>query len=148
VAAYATVVGLAVAWVSAVRRLSPLVTVAVGLGVMVLGSGPSVPAAAVGGALPGPLVPGAFVEGLVESWKDLLTTAPPVSIDAGLGVVPYVGGFLSGMVGGLLAWRGAAPMLPALAPVPFLLGSFLLGTREPRNVAIQGSGYLVVALAW
>ena len=142
------VIGLLVAWFTTARGLSPLATLGVAVVAFLVGSGPAVPDASLAGVLPGPATPAALLDGLIRAWKDLLTTAPPVSLSAGLGVVPYVGGFIAGLGGGLLAWRTVSPLMAVGAPAVTLVGSFLFGDQDPVGVVAQGGGFLVVAMAW
>ncbi|MGB3054543.1 MAG: transglutaminaseTgpA domain-containing protein, partial [Acidimicrobiales bacterium] len=150
VAVAGAIVGLAVAWLATARELSPLTTVGVGLVIFVVGAGPAVPDVAIGGFLFGPEVPGAFLDGLIESWKDLLTTEPPVGLGGGLGVIPYVGGFVMGVGGGLLAWRTRSPLAGAGPGLVVLAGSILFGVDEPTGtlVPVQAGLFLVAVLAW
>lgn len=145
---FGALAGVVAGWVSAVRRLSPLVTLGVVLAAFVLGSGPSVSETSIGFVLPGPATPGALASGLVHGWADLITTAPPVGVDGGMGVVPYVIGFGAGALGMLLARRTGHAVLPASPALCALAASLVLGTIEPVSVLVQGAGFALVALAW
>lgn len=143
-----SVVGAAAAWVVSARRLDPLIGLVVVVAAAFAGSGAALPEHAVGAMLPGRDVPAAFIEGLVRSWRDLLTTAPPVGLRGGLGVVPYVLGFSAGCAGMLLARLTASPLVPASPALAALVGSIVFGDFVPASVAVQGAGFLVIALAW
>lgn len=141
-------VGVIAAWIVGARGLSPLVGLGVVTAAAIVGSGVAVPDQAVAGVLPGPDTPAAFLRGLVHSWRDLVTTAPPVGLGGGLGAVPYVIGFVSGCGGMLLARLTGAPLLPAAPPLAAVVASIVFGDVTPASVAVQGAGFLVVALAW
>lgn len=114
----------------------------------VVAGGVAVPDAAIGGFLPGLSVPGAIGRGLVESWNDLLTTAPPVGMVGGLGVVPYLGGWIAGGLGLVLARRTSSALLPAAPAAVVLLGALLLGTVQPSGIVVQGVAFATFALLW
>ena len=88
------VVGTAAGWAISVRRLSPLAGFLVLLAAFVLGSGAADPDHAIAVVLPGPGGPSALIDGLVHSWKALVTTQPPVTARDGIGVIPYLMGFV------------------------------------------------------
>jgi hypothetical protein len=148
VALVGAVAGVAAGWVVAAAGLSPVVGLAVMVGALFVGAGVAVPDHALVGLGPGPGTPGAFADGLVHSWRDLLTTAAPVGLGGGLGVVPYVLGFVGGGGGMLLARLTRSPLLPAAPSLVALVASILFGNLEPVSVLVQGGGYLIIALAW
>lgn len=136
------------AGISMVRRLDALVTFAVIIGVFLLAGGIAVPGDAIAGFLPGPRVPLALVDGLVHAWKYVITTAPPVPIRDGIGVIPYLFGFTTMAFGLLLARRTEQPIAPAAPGIAALIGGIILGTDEPVSILVQGSVFGLVVLAW
>jgi transglutaminase-like putative cysteine protease len=104
---------------------------------------------------------------LVRSWKDVLTTAPPISLARGVGAIPYTMAYTAAGAGLLLArhrstllgrpserrrgetrLRRYPPVRPALPALLALVAAFLLGTAEPVSVLAQGAGMAVLVLAW
>jgi transglutaminase-like putative cysteine protease len=101
-----------------------------------------------GGLVPTPATVAGLVDGVVEAWKQVLTTAPPVALRGGLGVVVYTLGYAAAGAGLVIARRTPSPAAPAAPALVALLASFALGTDEPVSVLAQGAGVLVVVLAW
>lgn len=142
------VAGLLTGWVLGIRRLGPIPAMAVALGAFVLAGGPAVPSASIAGILPGPATPGALAAGLVRGWSNLITTAPPVGLGDGQGVIPYVLGFAPAAIGMVVATRTRLALVPAVASLVALASGFALGTVEPVNAVLQGGGFAAVALGW
>lgn len=143
------VLGLAVTLLALRLRWGILVTVAAGLIVFVLGIGPAaLRSTTTAGLLPGPATVHGLVDGAVHGWRDLLTTLPPAPAEGHLLVIPYLCGFVAGLVGLVLAGRTRFPALPLLGPGALLIASILFGTDEPASLIAQGGGFAAVALAW
>ncbi|MBX3313689.1 MAG: transglutaminase domain-containing protein [Actinobacteria bacterium] len=142
------VVGTAAGWAISVRRLSPLAGFLVLLAAFVLGSGAADPDHAIAVVLPGPGGPSALIDGLVHSWKALVTTQPPVTARDGIGVIPYLMGFVGCSLGMVLARRTDQPLLPVLPATASLVTGLVLGTYEPVSLLVQGSMFGLVALLW
>ena len=140
----------AVGVVALIERFALRGFVALGIVVVafVLAGGVAVPDHAIAGFLPGPGSPGALLDGLVSSWKDLVTTAPPVGTGGGMGVVPYVIGWVSAGLGFAFARRTRATLLPAAPAAIGVVASIVVGDRDPWSVAIQGGVFAAVALGW
>ena len=135
-------------WVTLVLRLKGPATIAVLALTYLLFSGPAVPDSSLAGVLPGPGTPGALLGGLANGWADLVTTAPPVGLSGGLGVVPYTCGFLATALAFLIARRTDHPVLP-LVPVLLVLAVVVaLGTHQPASVLMQGGMMILVGLGW
>jgi transglutaminase-like putative cysteine protease len=101
-----------------------------------------------GGLVPTPAAVDALWYGLVHAWKDVLTTAPPVGVGNGLGVISYTMGFAAAAVGLVIARRTTSPLAPALTALTALVAGFLLGTADPVSVLAQGAVVIAVILAW
>lgn len=140
--------GILVAFAAARLRSTPLVTLLASIAAFTLLGGGATPADAVAGVLPGPEVPAGLVYGLVHGWRDLLTTAPPVGIGGGIGVVPYVLSFVGALVAGLLSWRTRAVLLPVAPALVVVLASAVFGTQVPASLAVQGGLFAALALLW
>ncbi|WP_344138680.1 hypothetical protein, partial [Luedemannella flava] len=141
--------GLLVALAAVRLRLGVLVTVAAGLVVFLLAAGPAaLRETTSGGVVPTSATVRALVDGSVHGWRDLLTTLPPAPASGHLLVIPYLCGFVCGLVGLLLAGRTRFPTLPLLAPGALLIAAILFGTDEPASLLVQGVGFAAVGFAW
>ncbi len=103
---------------------------------------------AVAGFLPGPDTVGDLAQSGVDSWKQLLTTLPPVDGSGPLLVIPYILGLLCGAGGLTLANRVRHTAAPVLAPAAVLVAVILLGAPDPVAPALQGAVFACVALTW
>lgn len=86
--------------------------------------------------------------GAVTSWKQLLTTVPPVAAGDGHLVVPFILTLVGAVLTGSLALRArqaAWALLPALA---VLVTTVLLGVAQPAAPLVQGILFAVVATVW
>ncbi|WP_431803713.1 transglutaminase-like domain-containing protein [Microbacterium sp. bgisy203] len=141
--------GLAIAFVGAWRRwgILPLAGVTVGA-YLVFGGALALPHTTILGVIPTLDTLRELVVGVVTSWKQLLTTVPPVSPADGHLVVP----FLLTLVGGVLtaslamrARRAAWALVPALV---ILVASILLGVAQPAAPLVEGLLFAAVAIVW
>ncbi|WP_018682478.1 DUF3488 and transglutaminase-like domain-containing protein [Actinokineospora enzanensis] len=141
--------GLLVGHVANVLR-QPLITVAA-LTVAVfflLGSAVVMRDRAVAGFLPGPDALTGLARSSVDSWKQLLTTLPPVDATGPLLVIPYILGLLCGAGGLTMARRVRVSAAPVFAPAAVLVAVVLLGTASPTLPLVQGGVFAAGALAW
>ena len=85
--------------------------------------------------------------GTVTSFKELLTTVPPVATDDGHLIVPFLLVLVATVLAASLALRAhpAWALLPALG---LLIGQILLGTAQPAAPLVQGIAFAVVATVW
>lgn len=86
--------------------------------------------------------------GTVTSWKQLLTTVPPVAASDGHLVVPFILTLVGAVLTGSLAMRLRRPawaLLPALA---VLVASILLGVAQPAAPLVEGVAFAAVAVVW
>ena len=138
------------------RRLPLLPAVLVGvLAYFAFGSALAMPDAALWLVVPTPETLAGLVLGAVWGWADLVTLRAPVEAPAYLTVVPYVAGWLVGLVTALLAtrWlpgRSTAPRraLLLVGPVLLLLAAVLIGTQDSVHGALRGTLFAAVALVW
>lgn len=143
IVAAATAVGVAMR----ARLHGPLLVVGVAVAFLVF-SGAAVPHVAPFGILPTPSALSSFLSGLVNGWKDSLTTAPPVGVEYGLGVVPYAAGFVGGLISLLLALRTEAALLPSIGPVVTLTVAIAFGEITAASVLICGVAVGAGCIAW
>ncbi|MBX3313680.1 MAG: hypothetical protein KF906_05100 [Actinobacteria bacterium] len=142
------IVGTVAGWTVSARRMSPLFGLLVVIGAFFFGGGIAVPDDAIAGFLPGPLVPAALIDALVHSWKELVTTAPPVAVIDGIGVIPYLLGFATTSCGLVLARRTDQPLAPAIPAILALVVGIVLGTTEPAALLVQGTVFAVAVIGW
>lgn len=143
------VLGLALAWEGARRgwRAWRMANGAA-LTYLVAGSALAAPQEALGGVLPTLQSLRVIVLGVVLSWKDLLTVAPPVGTASGMLVVPFLAALVCAVVAGTLAWRDRGAGW-TLVPVLVLFGGCIaLGTDRVSLPAVRGTLLLLVALVW
>jgi Transglutaminase-like superfamily len=103
---------------------------------------------ALGGALPSGPALRVLAQASVFSWKQLLTTAPPVAASGTLLTIPLVLGLVAGAAGLATARRVHAAAAPSAVPL-ILLGTVIaLGTRQPGQWALTGIFVAAFSLAW
>jgi transglutaminase-like putative cysteine protease len=137
--------GLAIAWLGAWRRLPALAVAAVAaLAFAVLGPALALP----GSVVPTPEALRSLVAGAVEGWRDLLTLVPPVGARGVLLVPAFLATFLAALLAGTLALRVRRSWPALLPPGALLVGVALLGTSRAVLPLPQGLALVLVALAW
>lgn len=127
---------------------NPILAVPVAVVVFLLCSGPALPDRSIAGIVPTPGSLQDLIRGLVHAWVDALTTAPPIGVHYGLGVIPYVGGFLGAVGGVSIATRTKTTIAPALPALLVLALHIAIGTRDPQSLLLQGGGGALLALGW
>nr|WP_206686968.1 MULTISPECIES: transglutaminase-like domain-containing protein [Microbacterium] len=86
--------------------------------------------------------------GTVTSWKQLLTTVPPVAASDGHLMVPFLLTLVAAVLAGSLALRVRTAAW-ALLPASLLLAAqILLGVAEPAAPIVQGVLFGIVAVLW
>ncbi|MGC5616479.1 transglutaminase-like domain-containing protein [Georgenia sp. Z1491] len=144
----AVAAGSGIALLSAWRRWGALVTLLAVLLALVLLTGVAAPVEALVGWLPTPASIGAVGQGVVTSWKDLVTILAPVGATGAVLTVPLVVGVVGSALAMTIAQRTRRPTLAALVPLAVLPGSVLLGTRDTGLAVPVGLAFAVVALVW
>jgi transglutaminase-like putative cysteine protease len=143
------VLGGGIAEVTARKGLPVVVTV---LGVVALfllvGGVLSARSTAIGGVLPSASTLSTLLHAGVYGWKELLTTAPPVSNTASLLSIPYLIGLVGGVVGQSFACRTRSAVLPSSGPVLVLTLGILFGSRSPASLLLQGTIFGGLVLVW
>ncbi len=150
-------VGTAAALAAAWFRLGILTTALVVLvAYFLFGSAFAMPNRALFGVLPNLETLAGLSSGAVFGWADIVTLTTPVAAPDYIGVLPYISGWIVGVVSATLAarWfvarrRTALPSLVALlAPIAVYVTGVLTGTEEPYLAAIRGVSFAVIALVW
>ncbi|PPK70621.1 transglutaminase-like domain-containing protein [Actinokineospora auranticolor] len=103
---------------------------------------------AIAGVVPDLDTAKALVRSSVDSWKQLLTTLPPVEASGPLLAIPYILGLVCGAGGFALARRVKVSAAPVIVPGVVLVAVALLGTSKPDWPEIQGGAFALVALIW
>lgn len=143
------VLGLLASFLVLARR-QPVVAVAGATIIAYLLAGSAVidPRRAIGGVVPTPTTLHEQALATVRSWKDLLTTLPPVPAAGTALTIPLLLGLVSSAAGFTLARTTRWPILPATAPLAVLIAVIALGTHEPGAKLVDGVAFAVVALCW
>lgn len=142
-------IGLLVAAAGAHWRLGLVTMGALGLiAYMFFGSAFAAPTESLAGFIPtGESLRGLLL-GIMLSWKQLLTLAPPVGTSVDVLVVPYLSALLCAAVAGTLAWRVRRAywtLVPVL--VLFVVG-IVFGTTQLSMPVLRGCLLAVIAIAW
>ena len=137
--------GLAIAWLGAWRRLPALAVAAVAaVAFAVLGPVATLP----GSPVPTPAALRLLATGAVAGWRDLLTLVPPVGARGTLLVPAFLATFLAALLAGTLALRVRRSWPTLLPPAALLVGVALVGTNRAVLPVAQGVVLVAVALAW
>uniref|UniRef100_UPI00289D8B49 transglutaminase family protein n=1 Tax=Microbacterium sp. TaxID=51671 RepID=UPI00289D8B49 len=86
--------------------------------------------------------------GTVTSWKQLLTTVPPVAASDGHLIVPFILTLVGGVLTGSLALRARHAAWALLPATVVLVATILLGVAQPAAPLVQGVVLAVVATVW
>ncbi len=140
--------GALVAVLGAWRRWTTLTVVAASLVALVLGSALGAPRTALLGLVPTPPTIGAVGSGVVTSWKQVITVAPPLGAGGGMLTAPYLMALVAALVAVTVSLRTRRPALALPAPAAVLAGSILLGTVQEFLALPIGIVGAVVGLTW
>lgn len=141
--------GLGVAYLGAKLRLPLVVIAALALVVVVALSGAiALRTTAISGLIPTGTTLAGLGQGFTRGWKELVTTPPPVGALGYLLAIPYLCGFLAGLLGLTAALRSRRLWWGLLPPTLILAAGILTGLAEPVSIVLQGACYVAVALAW
>ena len=163
------VLGAAVAALAVLRRWPVVTTIAATMVAYVLVGGPlAVPATTVAGVLPSVDTLVALAQGVVTSWKQVLTLEPPLGSTGNSLVMPYVLGLVAVVSAALVAAgpvaqvgtrsRGARPgsarpsavrlvFAPAI-PAAVLVLSILFGTVDRMLATVIGASMTALLVVW
>lgn len=141
--------GLGVAYVGAKFRLPLIVIAAIALVVVVALSGAiALRSTAIQGFIPTRATVAGLGQGFTRGWKELVTTPPPVGSLGYLLAIPYLCGFLSGLLGLSAALRSTRLWWGLMPPTVVLAASILTGVAQPVSLIIQGACYFATAAVW
>ncbi|MDJ0317094.1 transglutaminase-like domain-containing protein [Arthrobacter antibioticus] len=145
----AIVLGLGVGALGAHWRLGLITMIGFGFVVyMVFGSALAAPGESILGFIPSLGSLRGLLLGIMLSWKQLLTLAPPVGTSVEVLVVPYLAAFVAAILTATLAWR-LRNSYWAMIPVAVLfITAILFGTTEVFLPVLRGSLLAAGAIAW
>lgn len=94
--------------------------------------------------------------GAVFGWADVVTLLAPVGAPEYVDVLPYLCGFLAGLIGATLASRwfprrgrdGVRSMVAVLPAIALFAVGLLIGTDEPYLALVRGGLFVLIALGW
>lgn len=145
------VLGAAIAAASAVRRWPVVTTIAVTLVVYVAGGGALAAPSTTTSGVPGLDTLIALAEGVVTSWKQVLTLDPPLGSTGNALVMPYVLGLVAVVAAGGVAAGRTHPLRILLAPVipaGVLVLSILFGTVDRMLATVIGAALAALLVVW
>lgn len=143
------VLGLALATAGARWRWGVLGLAAATIGAYaVFGAALALPHTALFGVVPTLDSLQQLAAGVVLSWKQLLTTVPPVAAADGHLVVPFLLTLVGGVLTGSLALRARAAVWALVPALVVLVATILLGVSRPAAPLVQGIAFAVVATVW
>jgi len=145
----ALLLGLVLAWVGARWRWGVLTLTGATVAVYFLfGGALALPHTTFLGVIPTLETWRQLAVGVVTSWKDLLTTVPPVDPGDGHLIVPFLLTLVASVLTASLALRlrrAAWALIPASL---YIAGEILLGTAQTVAPIVQGVLFAVVAVVW
>ncbi len=141
--------GAALAWF-ALRFTLPAVTLAATalVTVVVMGGALALRATALAGVLPTLETMRGLAQGFTRGWVDLATTPPPAGDVGNLFAIPYLCGFLSGVLALSIALRNRRPLLAVFPPAVVLAAGIFTGVESPVSLLFQGGAFGLVAVSW
>lgn len=145
----ATALGVAAAYVC--DRLGAPLLVAIGVWFalyVVVGGVLADPSRAMLGFIPTVDTMAAAASTMVEGWKELLTTVPPVGDSGDLMMLPVFCGLIAGAASMSIARRRSWSIGPALPSMGVLALGILCGTLEPVSLIVHGAVLAVLLLCW
>ena len=141
--------GLAVAYANVRLHLGILRTAGVAAAAYLLfGTALATGAEATAGFIPNLESFRTLLAGIVLSWKDVLTVAPPVGVQGGMLVVPFLSALLTGLAAGLLAWRLRSPFWSVIPVAVLFVVGICFGTRDVPMPVMRGVVLTVVVVGW
>jgi hypothetical protein len=148
-AAAGAILGMVIAVLAAWRHWGVLVVAGLTvLAYFVFGPALAVPQTTIAGVIPTLDSWFQLAVGVVTSWKQLLTTVPPVPAAESFLIAPFLLALVAGVLTTSLALRARAAAWALLPAAGFLAIQIALGTSEPAVPVIEGVVFAVVAIVW
>ncbi|MDN5824955.1 MAG: transglutaminase-like domain-containing protein, partial [Micrococcaceae bacterium] len=143
------VLGLVLAHVIVRYRWGFLSAAGVGIAVYLIAGTPlATPTEATSGFLPNFESLRTLLAGVVLSWKDVLTVAPPVGLRAGMLVVPFLSAYVTALLAGLLAWRFRSPFWATIPVAVMFIVGIIFGTRDVPLPLLRGLVLVMALVCW
>lgn len=143
------VLGLALGWLGALRRMSTVSLAAVtALTYLLFGGAVVLRQTTIAGVLPTLETVRRLALDAVTSWKGLLTVVPPAGAFPDVAIVPFLSCLVAAVLAGSLALRARRPGWTLLPLAVFTVGVILLGTAQVALPVVQGITFGVVGLGW
>lgn len=146
---FAAVVGVVIAhvwikldWFWPFAVLAALVAYATVIGAVALSD------RSIAGFIPTPESATAALRSIVQGWKELITTRPPVGRTGDLMAIPAFSGIACATAGHLLARRTRLAPLALVGPFSVLGLAIATGLEEPVSVILNGAIMLVATIGW
>ncbi|MEE1620001.1 transglutaminase-like domain-containing protein [Zafaria sp. Z1313] len=141
--------GLGIALANVRLRLGILTTAGLALAAyLLLGTPLAAPREAIAGFVPSLDALRTLLAGIVLSWKDVLTVSPPVGIQGGMLVVPFLTALVTGLAAGLTAWRLRSAFWVVIpVSVAFVVG-IAFGTHAVPLPLVRGILMTVLMVSW
>lgn len=144
----AVLAGALLAVLAAARRWGAAPLLAATLVAFVVLSALGAPTTALGGVVPTPRTIGAVAAGVVTSWKEIVTLAPPLGSGENLLTAPYVMALVGAVAAVSVAVRTRFAPWALAVPAAVLVASILLGTPEALLAVPVGLLAAVAGLLW
>lgn len=145
----AIVIGLGVAAAGAHWRLGLVTMTGLAfLAYMLCGSALAASGESIAGFIPTGASLRGLLLGIMLSWKQLLTLAPPVGTSVEVMVVPYLSAFVAAVAAGTLAWRLRRAYWAVLPVLALFLTAVIFGTAEVFLPVLRGSLLAAGAVSW
>ncbi len=135
--ATALLVGTGIAVLGWWRRWPALWLILVGLGAFLVVAPPLAAPETLAGILPTLDSYGVVVPAVWQSWRDILTIAPPVGVGGGVLVAPLVLVLVGSAIAGTLALRAHRAELAGIVPVVIAVWTILFGPVEPWSPVLH-----------
>jgi len=143
------ILGLGLGWLGARFRFGMLtLTAATVAAYLLFGSALAVPMNAIGHVLPSLASVQSLLLGTVQTWKQVLTVAPPVGAIPGTLILPFLAALVCSVTAASLALRLRRPGWAILPAGAVLVVAITFGTGESAFPLVQGVVFAVVAVCW
>ncbi|WP_313813303.1 transglutaminaseTgpA domain-containing protein [Glutamicibacter sp.] len=143
------IAGLGLAWANVYFRWDTWRTVgAFVLVYLLLGTPLATPREATFSLLPNLESLRILVSGVVLSWKDMLTVAPPVGSYGGVLIVAFLSTLLASLLAGLAAWRLRSPYFTVIPVLALFVVGIVFGTRDVPLLIARSVVFVAVIVCW
>ncbi len=143
------IAGLGLAWANVYFRWGTWQTAgAFALVYLVLGTPLAVPREASYFVLPNLESLRTLLSGVVLSWKDMLTVAPPVGSFGGVLIVAFLSTLLSSLLAGLAAWHLRSAYYTVIPVLAMFVVGIIFGTRNVPLPIARSVVFIALLIGW